>query len=808
MRARADVRARPISLIAVTILVGVIGAIAIAAFAGARQTDSAYERYRTTSHEPEAVVLSCPNGYFSPPIDLAKVGKLKSVESSAIVTFGPANVRAQDGSLLQYSTPDFSSTVIALRDPADAAVLQPQLLAGRMPAAPDEVAVGYEDPGRSGGARPAIGDTIVLEMPSQEAADKGQLFSDEAGVVQIPVRVTGWVIGFQEATGEEPGVWAGPGFADAWEGKAWTCSAGAFHLQGDFASLTPFLASIYTLEPKAFVLNMTVERVFVERSTHLTAIVLRVLAALATIAGIMVLGQFLVRRTSLGMIDTPVLRALGMTRSQVVWAAALPAVVVAGVGEAIAVGGSVALSPLFPMGLSRTLDPDVGVRIDGFAVLIGVLVIAGTTILSVVIPARRLASSRSGPEGAVEYQGSVRRSALASWIARLPLPVSAGAGARLALEPGHGRSATPVRSAVIGLSIAVAAMVAAFGFAASMDHFGHTPRLYGMNFTFGAGQPFIGDAFQKHAVPVIEADPGLQDLAVGNFQQFVAVQNPAGTEVQEIAWALTNLKGAPVSPTMLEGRWPQNAHEVALGAESLRTLGVSVGDTVTVVVGDHREDMTVVGVPVFPDFGFGAGLGQGVGLTMEGLRSFYPTVTDNLTLGRYAPGVDQDAVATRLNKAVLSDLDAETTARADEYGTTVGATLHARTLPLQLSILFGFAAFATLVHVLLTSVRRRRRDLAILQTLGFKRRQIAATVAWQSLILASLALAFGVPLGLLLGRLGWSAFVYRLGVVNEPVLSPYSILVIPVTLLAAVVVSLGPALVARRVKPAAVLKAE
>ena len=459
------------------------------------------------------------------------------------------------------------------------------------------------------------------------------------------------------------------------------------------------------------------------------------------------------------------------------------------------------------MGLSAHIDPEVGVRIDGFAVLLGVLVIGVTTILSVVIPARRLASSRTGPEGAVEYQGSVRRSRLAAWIARLPLPASAGAGARLALEPGHGRSATPVRSAVIGLSIAVAAMVAAFGFAASMDHFSRTPRLYGMNFTFGAGQPFQGDVFEKEAVPVIEAEPGLQDLAVGNFQQFVAVQSPAG-EVQEIAWALTDVKGTTVTPTMLEGRWPEGADEVALGAETLRTLGVSLGDTVTVVVGDRRSDMTIVGVPVFPDFGFGAGLGQGVGMTMEGLRPLYPTVTENLTLGRYAPGVDRDAVATRLNKRVLSHLDAETTARADDYGTTVGATLHARTLPLQLSLLFGFAAFATLVHVLLTSVRRRRRDLAILQTLGFKRRQVATTVAWQSLILASLALAFGVPLGMLLGRLGWSAFAYRLGVVNEPVLSPYSILVIPITLIAALLVSLGPGLVARRVKPAAVLKAE
>ena len=97
----------------------------------------------------------------------------------------------------------------------------------------------------------------------------------------------------------------------------------------------------------------------------------------------------------------------------------------------------------------------------------------------------------------------------------------------------------------------------------------------------------MGDAFQKSAVPVIEAEPDLQDLAVGNFQQFVEVQSPAG-KVQEIAWALTGVKGAPVSPTMLEGRWPEGDDEVALGAETLRTLGVSVGDTVTVVVGNHR----------------------------------------------------------------------------------------------------------------------------------------------------------------------------------------------------------------------------
>ncbi len=112
------------------------------------------------------------------------------------------------------------------------------------------------------------------------------------------------------------------------------------------------------------------------------------------------------------------------------------------------------------------------------------------------------------------------------------------------------------------------------------------------------------------------------------------------------------------------------------------------------------------------------------------------------------------------------------------------------------------------MHLLVTSVRRRRRDLAILQTLGFRRGQIVATVAWQALILTGLALAIGIPIGMLIGRLAWSAFAYRLGIVPDPVLSPLTVLVIPVSLIVALVVALGPGLAARRTRPATILKAE
>jgi predicted lysophospholipase L1 biosynthesis ABC-type transport system permease subunit len=259
---------------------------------------------------------------------------------------------------------------------------------------------------------------------------------------------------------------------------------------------------------------------------------------------------------------------------------------------------------------------------------------------------------------------------------------------------------------------------------------------------------------------------------------------------------------------MLEGRWPQAPGEVALGRETMSALHVELGDRVTAAVGEKTRELTVVGVPVFPDLGFGPGLGRGAGMTFDGLAFFHPEITHNLVLGNIAPGEDAAVVAARLNDEVLTGLEADAAVEVASLGVTVRGTLRSRSLPLQLSALFALAAFATLVHVLLTSVRRRRRDLAILQTLGFRRRQVAATIAWQALTLAGISLLIGVPLGILLGRLGWAAFAYRLGVVSEPVVSPLSVIAIPVTLVATLLVSVVPALIARRVRPAEVLKAE
>ena len=118
-------------------------------------------------------------------------------------------------------------------------------------------------------------------------------------------------------------------------------------------------------------------------------------------------------------------------------------------------------------------------------------------------------------------------------------------------------------------------------------------------------------------------------------------------------------------------------------------------------------------------------------------------------------------------------------------------------------------AAATLAHVLVTSIRRRRRDLAILKTLGFQRRQLGSTVAWQASTLSLLALVIGLPTGVAAGRWIWSSFADGLGILPSPAVPFVTILLaVPATLLLANVIAYLPGRAAARVRAATVLRTE
>jgi putative ABC transport system permease protein len=806
MRARSDVRSRAASLIAVTVFVGVAGAVAMASFTAARRADTVYARFRATTDEPAVILFGGPNCPFSKSFPLDEIAGLPQVTSTQPVWNTFANASDQDGNEILYPNEQFDVSIIATDLHAPDSV-RPLMLSGRLPRTEDEVLLGWGN----GTPRPALGDTIdvsMVKIGSVDAVYSGRSTDDDLLATSLVVVGTAIMPGELDGTSGSLGVI--PAFADRYRDKVLGCEAGMFHLQNDLQDTAAFWTGAKRIAPGAFGFDTSTEKTVALRSTSLQAIMLRLFGGLAALAALLVLGQVLIRRTMLAATDAPVLRALGMTRGQLLRAASLPAIAVAAGAVVIALSGAVGLSVFTPLGDIKIFEASPGVFVYLPILVVGAIVIASAVILCVAIPAWRTSKDASSMLGTVEFSGSSHRSKLAALIASMGVPVSAVAGTRLALEPGHGRTSTPVRSAIIGLTLAVTALVAAFGFAASMDGFTSNSTLWGVDFDFATGHPFIGSLFQDEALPLVVDDPGVADATAGNFQEQLGLIGPDGAEPVAM-WGTENQKGNQIDLTMLEGRWPRSNQEVAVGRQTARALGVSIGDTVQAQQAGTTKDLTVVGIPVFPDFGFGPGLGQGAGATMDLLRQFYPEATLNLVVAKFTPGADQAATLDRINSGLQTvNQDLEINLRdQNELGVSVLSTQKSRELPLILAVLFGVVAFVSLIHVLVTSVRRRRRDLAILRTIGFRRRQIAATIAWQATTIASIALLVGVPVGFLVGRFAWALFADRLGIVSRPVEAWSSVaIVVPAILVVANLVAIGPAMFARRTQPAQVLRAE
>ena len=101
------------------------------------------------------------------------------------------------------------------------------------------------------------------------------------------------------------------------------------------------------------------------------------------------------------------------------------------------------------------------------------------------------------------------------------------------------------------------------------------------------------------------------------------------------------------------------------------------------------------------------------------------------------------------------------------------------------------------------------RDLALFKTLGFTRRQLAATVAWQASIAVALGVVVGVPLGVIVGRVLWNEFATALHVVPDPTVPALTIALIAVgALVLANIVAAIPGRQAARTQTAVLLRAE
>lgn len=547
-----------------------------------------------------------------------------------------------------------------------------------------------------------------------------------------------------------------------------------------------------------------------QRSIQPEAIALGVFGGIVALAALLIAGQLIGRELRRGAGDRAVIRALGAGPRATATDGLVGVFLALVAGVLVAGGVAIGLSPLAPLGPFRPVYPHPGVSFDstvlGFGML-ALLVVLGAIALSIGYrraPHRELRRVRWSAD---------RPSRVGTAAAKAGMSVSATAGVRFALEPGTEAGGPPVRSAILGAVIAVVALVATVTFGASLDSLVSHPALYGWNWDYMLVSG--SDIPQQQATTMLEHNRYVSQWS-GIYTTSLQIDGRAVPVIAE-------RPGAAVQPPVLSGHGLEGTGQVVLGAVTLAQLHEHVGGTVVVSTGTTPPvRVRVVGTASMPAIGstavqhteMGTGAVLAERLVPEAGRNPFnaPLGGPNAIFVRLRPDANRNAAKRSLDQI------AHATSNTANFGVIVSGVLRPaeivnfRTLgatPLILGAALAVGALAALALTLVSSVRRRRHDLALLKTLGFTSRQLAATVGWQSTVVVALGTVAGIPLGIALGRWLWDLFARDISAVPYPSVPGIWVTVIALGALAiANLVAFFPGRLAATTKTTVLLRSE
>ena len=812
--------------LALALLAGLLGGVALGAVAGARRTATAYGRYLAAINASD-VFVNVPGRLPGMPAT-----RPYTLISSLPGVVAHAAYIGLSGLPVVHGKPDNSFLVNSLNGSLDGEYFNQDratVLAGRLPA-PGSTSTVLLTRAIAKAFGTGVGGTVSYQFtpvgPEQQPTGKPFTRSFQvAAIVEVPPAL---VDESDQAEGSifPPGATRQllPEYYYTWIGlRLAQGTAGTGALQKHLATLAADLqrqarqALHRDVPPPSFTVNRTdVIRNQVQQAIRPETVALSVFGAIAALAMLVLVGQGLAQMVSRSAPDTAVLRVLGTTRGQAALAAAPPGLIAVLGGVALAVAGAVAVSPLAPVGPVRRFDPDRGIAADGLVLGAGAAILA----LALLGLLAGLAVLSVRPRGAGPGVGS---SAVARAAAAAGLPAAAVVGTRNALEPGSGVRAVPVRSALFGLVAAVIAVVTAVVFSASLAGLTSHPARYGWNWDL-----------------VIQAESGYGAFTPGVMKKLIS-DEPAVTGWSEFGFAQLPIDGkvAPalglrrdlgsVQPPTTSGHALSGPDQIELGPVTARELGKKVGDRVRIGIAPYTRTVVITGTVTLPSFGVGAadhpGLGRGVMVSQATLQAAMgqapgqrPAVTEALPVLPSAVAIDLAQGTTGAQRAAL----VSRIVSANPDGTPGGSyeLSHARASavvnteqmggqPLALAVGLAVAAVLSLALTVLSLVRRRRRELALLKALGMTRGQVRAVIAWQTTLMLAIAVLVGGPLGIAAGRLAWRAFAGSLGVV--PIVEvPVAALVtgLAALVLAGNLLASLPATAAARTRPATDLRAE
>ncbi len=337
-----------------------------------------------------------------------------------------------------------------------------------------------------------------------------------------------------------------------------------------------------------------------------------------------------------------------------------------------------------------------------------------------------------------------------------------------------GGSGRPAVLTIGASALAVAGVVAAVVFGASLERLVSEPARYGAVADFSVADARLGD------VERLAADPRTTAVTVIRTS---TVQLTGGRTVP--ALVASSHKG-PLGVTVARGSLPTRSGEIAIGPRLAGATGTQIGDTVSVDrPGGGAVSLTVTGVVVAPMSDQRYRLGDSVLLAGEQAAV--------VTSGTALFSAEVSAVPERLDELV-AELGARLEIEPRQVPAEIRTLADLRSLPEILAAALGLLVVAAAVYELTAARRRYAREIAVLAVVGETPGQVRATLAVVAVATVGPGLLIGVPLGIGIARVLWWQVATATGVGADVAVPAAVPAVVPVVLLVALAAAVVPVL--------------
>jgi hypothetical protein len=773
------------SYLSVVLLIGLVGGVAMASIAGARRTESSFPTYVASTNPSTVGVftmyndpgLGLPTGYVSTLA--ARVDRLPLVTraADAIIFDGNIDLTSVTGVHWLPAAGASPPTIIGSADGEFTSMDRVTVVAGHLPRSDDvDAAVMNAQAARQMGIH--VGS--VVRFPFYSDAQKASPVNSPPR--WVTVTIVGEVVSSQDviesdiAALNSAAVIFSPALTRELETQYATGTETYLQTASGDRTAKRVLAEVDAIDPVATHFPSEITTSFVpvaQQAITPEAVALGVFGGIAGLSALLIAGLMIGREVRSRGDDLDSMRALGADRLMLLADEVVGLLGALLVGALLAVAIAVSLSPLAPLGPVRPVYPERGIAFDWTVLGVGFLVIVAVLGIAAVLAMLREIRRHTAGHRVSPPRRELRWTRVAT---ALDLPVSVETGLRFATDAGRGRNSAPVRLAMLGAVLAVTVLVSSVTFGASLNNLVSHPALYGWNWNYALLSSFAGaeDLPGPQVTALLDKDHDIGAWAGIN----VADAKLDGQRVQVI----TESPGSVVAPPLLAGHGLTASNQIDLGPTTLALLHKHIGDTITLSNGVSKpKQLVIVGTMTMPALTQNDGEGTGA----LAATSDFPAALLNLQ-DATVPG--PNAILVRLRSDVapgaglqsLQDINTDVnklTVSSGLGGGVIGALRPVEivnfrsmgTTPAILAAGLSLGAIVALGLTLSASVRRRRRDLALLKTMGFSRRQLFATIAWQATAAATVGIVVGIPIGVAIGRQLWLVFAHSISVVPDPI---------------------------------------